>query len=93
MLARSFEARHGARTLPLIGREKESRLILQCCERAMRGEGRVVLGERGADIVPYHCIVLVKQVPDTANVTAEAMRADGTVNRGALPTISASTVV
>lgn len=37
--------------------------------------------------MPYHSIVLVKQVPDTANVTAEAMRADGTVNRGALPTI------
>ncbi len=35
----------------------------------------------------YHCIVLVKQVPDTANVTAEAMKADGTVNRGALPAI------
>jgi electron transfer flavoprotein beta subunit len=30
---------------------------------------------------------LVKQVPDTANVTAEAMREDGTVNRGALPAI------
>ena len=37
--------------------------------------------------MPYHCIVLVKQVPDTANVTAEAMKADGTVNRAALPTI------
>ena len=37
--------------------------------------------------MPYNCIVLVKQVPDTANVTAEAMKADGTVNRGALPAI------
>jgi len=37
--------------------------------------------------VPYHCVVLVKQVPDTANITAEAMKADGTVNRGALPAI------
>ena len=37
--------------------------------------------------MPYHSIVLVKQVPDTANVTAEAMKADGTVNRAALPTI------
>jgi electron transfer flavoprotein beta subunit len=37
--------------------------------------------------VPYHSIVCVKQVPDTANVTAEAMKADGTVNRAALPTI------
>ena len=34
-----------------------------------------------------HSIVLVKQVPDTANVTAEAMKEDGTVNRAALPTI------
>ncbi len=32
-------------------------------------------------------IVLVKQVPDTKNVTADAMKADGTVNRGALPAI------
>ena len=37
--------------------------------------------------MPYDSIVLVKQVPDTANVTAEAMKEDGTVNRGALPAI------
>ena len=37
--------------------------------------------------MPYHSIVCVKQVPDTANVTADAMREDGTVNRGALPAI------
>lgn len=35
----------------------------------------------------YECIVCVKQVPDTANVTGEAMKADGTVNRGALPAV------
>ena len=35
----------------------------------------------------YDSILLVKQVPDTANVTAEAMKEDGTVNRGALPAI------
>ncbi len=35
----------------------------------------------------YDSIVLVKQVPDTANVTADAMKEDGTVNRGALPAI------
>ena len=35
----------------------------------------------------YDSIVCVKQVPDTANITAEAMKEDGTVNRGALPTI------
>ena len=37
--------------------------------------------------VPYDSIVCVKQVPDTANITAEAMKDDGTVNRAALPTI------
>lgn len=31
--------------------------------------------------------VLAKQVPDTAQVTANAMKEDGTVNRAALPTI------
>ena len=37
--------------------------------------------------MPYNIIVCVKQVPDTANVTAEAMKEDGTVNRAQLPTI------
>jgi len=32
-------------------------------------------------------IVLVKQVPDTQNITGNAMKEDGTVNRGALPAI------
>jgi len=35
----------------------------------------------------YNCVVLVKQVPDTANITGQAMREDGTVNRAALPAI------
>ncbi|MHC4695341.1 MAG: electron transfer flavoprotein subunit beta/FixA family protein [Planctomycetota bacterium] len=35
----------------------------------------------------YKCIVCVKQVPDTARITGEAMKADGTVNRGALPAV------
>ncbi|MGI5832336.1 MAG: electron transfer flavoprotein subunit beta/FixA family protein [Thermoguttaceae bacterium] len=35
----------------------------------------------------YHSIVLVKQVPDTANITGDAMKEDGTVNRAALPAI------
>ncbi len=35
----------------------------------------------------YHCIVCIKQVPDTANITGEAMKDDGTVNRAALPAI------
>lgn len=37
--------------------------------------------------MPYDCVVCVKQVPDTSNVTGEAMKDDGTVNRAALPTI------
>ena len=32
-------------------------------------------------------VVCVKQVPDTKNITGEAMKADGTVNRTALPTV------
>ncbi len=37
--------------------------------------------------MPYNCVVLVKQVPDTANITGRAMKDDGTVNRAALPAI------
>jgi electron transfer flavoprotein beta subunit len=37
--------------------------------------------------LPYHCVVCIKQVPDTTNITGEAMKADGTVNRAALPAI------
>ena len=32
-------------------------------------------------------VVLVKQVPDTQNVTGDAMKEDGTVNRAALPAV------
>jgi electron transfer flavoprotein beta subunit len=32
-------------------------------------------------------VVLVKQVPDTANVTGDAMKEDGTINRAALPAV------
>jgi electron transfer flavoprotein beta subunit len=35
----------------------------------------------------YHSIVLAKQVPDTTEVSAKAMKKDGTLNRSALPTI------
>ncbi|MBN2457265.1 MAG: electron transfer flavoprotein subunit beta/FixA family protein [Sedimentisphaerales bacterium] len=35
----------------------------------------------------YNCVVLIKQVPDTARVTGQAMNDDGTVNRGSLPAI------
>ncbi len=36
---------------------------------------------------PLRLVVLVKQVPDTANVTGDAMKEDGTINRAALPTV------
>ncbi len=35
----------------------------------------------------YTSVVCVKQVPDTKKITGDAMRADGTVNRAALPAI------
>lgn len=35
----------------------------------------------------YRTVVLVKQVPDTANVSGEVMRPNGTVNRSKLPAI------
>lgn len=35
----------------------------------------------------YNCVVCIKQVPDTKKVTGDAMKADGTINRAALPAI------
>lgn len=35
----------------------------------------------------YNSLVLVKQVPDTTNITGKAMTDEGTINRSALPTI------
>ncbi len=35
----------------------------------------------------FHSIVLVKQVPDTANITGKVMNDDGTVNRAKLPAV------
>jgi electron transfer flavoprotein beta subunit len=35
----------------------------------------------------YNSIVLVKQVPDTKNITGDVMKDDGTVNRSALPAV------
>ncbi len=36
---------------------------------------------------PYHCMVLVKQVPDTRSVSGDVMTPEGTMNRAALPAI------
>ena len=35
----------------------------------------------------YKSIVLVKQVPDTANISVQVMKPDGTVNRAKLPAV------
>jgi len=35
----------------------------------------------------FRSVVLIKQVPDTRNITGEVMTAEGTMNRGALPAI------
>ena len=35
----------------------------------------------------FNSVVLIKQVPDTRNITGEVMTAEGTMNRGALPAI------
>jgi electron transfer flavoprotein beta subunit len=37
--------------------------------------------------MPYNSVVLVKQVPDTGNVTGQTMKEDGTINRAAMPAI------
>jgi electron transfer flavoprotein beta subunit len=37
--------------------------------------------------MPYHSIVLAKQVPDTTEITPKAMKEDGTLNRAALPAV------
>jgi electron transfer flavoprotein beta subunit len=42
---------------------------------------------KGLSMKEYKMVVLVKQVPDTQNLTGEAMKEDGTVNRSALPAI------
>jgi electron transfer flavoprotein beta subunit len=42
----------------------------------------MIRGDAAVDV-----IVLVKQVPDTQNITGDAMKEDGTVNRAALPAI------
>jgi electron transfer flavoprotein beta subunit len=37
--------------------------------------------------MPFKSVVLVKQVPDTKNITGEAMTPEGTINRAALPAV------
>lgn len=35
----------------------------------------------------YNCVVCIKQVPDTKQVSSDSMKPDGTINRAALPAI------
>ena len=37
--------------------------------------------------MPVNCVVCVKQVPDTSNISGQVMKPDGTVNRAKLPTV------
>ncbi len=37
--------------------------------------------------MPYKSVVLVKQVPDTKNISGDVMTPEGTINRTALPTV------
>jgi electron transfer flavoprotein beta subunit len=37
--------------------------------------------------MPYRMVCLVKQVPDTRNITSDVLKEDGTVNRQALPAV------
>jgi electron transfer flavoprotein beta subunit len=47
----------------------------------------MIIRNTGTGAGAVHIIVLVKQVPDTQHITGDAMQADGTVNRAALPAI------
>lgn len=52
-----------------------------------RSTGELAASTQEKCAVGYDTIVCVKQVPDTANITVDAMKSDGTVNRAALPAI------
>lgn len=38
--------------------------------------------------MPFNCVVLIKQVPDTKHISGNVMKEDGTLNRAALPVIT-----
>lgn len=54
---------------------------------ARRGAGSSVQVFTREVTVGYKIVVCIKQVPDTQKITGDAMKADGTVNRQALPAI------
>ena len=48
---------------------------------------RKIYNNQNINLMSLKIVVLAKQVPDTRNVGKDAMNADGTINRGALPAI------
>jgi electron transfer flavoprotein beta subunit len=61
-----------------------------CCKLDKEGLGYLILKIKVRILInsmSLKIIVLAKQVPDTRNVGKDAMKADGTVNRAALPAI------
>ena len=65
----------------------EKRGALNGTESGQKRERAEELSGYKEKIMSLRIVVLAKQVPDTANVGAEAMKPDGTVNRAALPAI------
>ena len=67
--------------------------IIFGCFFWLRGEKNVILQVEKIFYTHYYIfmalkiVVLAKQVPDTRNVGKDAMTAEGTVNRAALPAI------
>ena len=89
--------RHHPRPARHVGRQGGLRRHRPATGAHVRRELRSVRGTRqssgdgrrpqGVASVSLRIVVLVKQVPDTQNVTGEAMKDDGTVNRAALPAV------
>jgi electron transfer flavoprotein beta subunit len=57
------------------------------CAEAAKGPRLCHFDLHGEQRVSLRIVVLAKQVPDTQNITGQAMNDDGTVNRAALPAI------
>jgi electron transfer flavoprotein beta subunit len=62
-------------------------LLGSASRRNSRLNGPSSLPAERRNALGYDCIVCVKQVPDTTNITGDVMNADGTVNRAALPAV------
>jgi hypothetical protein len=63
-------------------------LISFCCSNCLsKFVARILLIPNILKYMSLKIVVLAKQVPDTRNVGKDAMNADGTINRAALPAI------